>query len=458
MAMVFTLLVSVLLASFGYVLHMRAEALREEEFFDRLEDRALLVERMIDEARGLPVDVKEHLEKALQQALPNEALSVIAMDGRILFQREAKGVGLQRSWLEQATRKGSVRVTQGDRQYVIIDTPEAARNGIRYTVASAVDLTGLRSLERLRATMLISGAIALLLTAVLSWAYAHWALGPVRSLVQRMGRIQEPSERIPIHPSHRADELGEISTTFNALLARLHEAFELQRSFIAGASHELRTPLTVIRGELQQAQQLAGDDPELRAKLHLIQDQAIQIQDLLSQLLWLARTHEGAVAIPMDELRLDELVDRAMERCRMRYPDRPVSLSMTAEEEDLEPLVHGNAVLLTAAVYNLLSNAAKYGGTGRIRLSIATGRQHVSACIGDDGPGMAPELVERVRKLFVRGDGTRGLEGHGIGLALVDRIARAHNGTFELITAPGKGTTACLHLPLARNASALHHQ
>lgn len=450
MAVVFTLLVGVLLALFGSVIHTRAEALREAEFYDRLEDRALLVERLIDEARNLPVDEAEHLAQALRDALPNEALSVIAVDGNVLFQRAMDGLQLQKSWLDLATRQGRVHVSQGHRQYVVIDTPEALRNGIRYTMASAVDEQGMRSMDLLRRTMIMAGLIALLLTAILSWVYANWALVPVRTLVHTAAEIREPSERIPIPASHRKDELGEIATTFNDMLARLQDAFEMQRSFIAGASHELRTPLTIVRGEVHQALQLVQGDPVLKEKLLIIQDQAIEIQDLLNQLLWLARTRSDPGQMPMDMVRLDELADRAMDRCRMRFPDRPVSLSMSASDEDFEPLVKGNAVLLTAAIYNLLSNAAKYGGDGPIRVSIDTSDRYVWVCISDDGPGMPLEVVERAREMFYRAKDVLTLDGHGIGLALVERIAKAHRGELEFTTAPGQGTKACIRLRAGR--------
>jgi hypothetical protein len=169
----------------------------------------------------------------------------------------------------------------------------------------------------------------------------------------------------------------------------------------------------------------------------------------LSQLLWLARTRSDPSQLPKDRVRLDELADRAMEQCRIRYPDRPVTLAMSAESEDLEPLVNVNAVLLTAALYNLLSNAAKYGGVGPIRMSIDTTADEVSACVSDTGPGMTAEMVARAKELFYRSDEARHVEGHGIGLALVERIAAVHQGWFELETAPGSGTKACLRLPAA---------
>lgn len=445
MAVVFTVLVGALLALFGVLVHGHGERLREEEFFDRLEDRAVLVERLIEESRSMPVGEAAHLAQALRDALPDESIVVIGTDGLVLFERAP--MELPNSWRETATRKGRARITQGPRQFVVVDRPETRPLGILYTMASAVDAGGQESLRRLRRSMWITGGIALALTAVLAWLYATWALVPVRLLVRRAAEIHEPSERLPLPPGRRGDELAELAHVLNDLLARIDTAFNVQRSFIANASHELRTPLTVLRGEAHQARQLAAGQPELGQRLRGIEEQAMVMQDLLEQLLWLAQTRGAAERIPFGEVRLDEVAERALERCRARYPDRPVRFAMEPDADGREPLVRGNAVLLTAALYNLLTNAVKYGGE-RIELRVAVQGRDALAAVTDHGKGIAPGALARVRELFYRTTDAAPLDGHGIGLALVDRIMQVHGGTLELSAVEGKGTVAVTRLPL----------
>ncbi|MBL7965172.1 MAG: HAMP domain-containing histidine kinase [Flavobacteriales bacterium] len=444
MAVVFTLLVGALLALFGVLVLRHAEHLREEEFFDRLEDRAVLVERLIEEGRSMTVNEAGHLAQALRDALPEESIVVIGTDDRVLFAREP--IELPVSWRETATRQGRVRVTQGERQFVLVDRPETRPMGILYTMASAIDATGLASLDELRRSMWLTGLVALLLTAGMAWLYATWALVPVRLLVRKAAEIHEPSERIPVPPGRKGDELASVASTFNELLARIDAAFNVQRSFIANASHELRTPLTILRGEAHQARQaLRGAQAE--AHLRAIEEQAMVMQDLLEQLLWLAQTRGAAERIPFTEVRLDEVAERALERCRARYPERPVRFTMDPDPEGTEPLVRGNAVLLTAALYNLLTNAVKYGGE-RIELRIALQGQEALVIVTDHGKGIAPEALASVRELFYRTADAAPLEGHGIGLALVDRIMQVHHGRLELSAVEGKGTVAVVRLPM----------
>lgn len=443
MAIVFTLLVGALLALFGVLVHAHAEHLREDEFFDRLEDRAVLVERLIEESRSMTVSEAEHLAQALRDALPEESIVVIGTDGRVLFERES--IELPSSWRETATRKGRARITQGARQFIVVDRPETRPLGILYTMASAIDASGLESLRELRRSMWVTGLIALLLTAGIAWLYATWALVPVRLLVRRAAEIHEPTERLPEPPGRRGDELAELTIVLNELLGRIDAAFSVQRSFIANASHELRTPLTILRGEAHQAKQLALGSLEMSKHLSGIDEQAIVMQDLLEQLLWLAQTRGAAERIPFAEVRLDEVVERALERCRSRFPDRPVRFAMDLDPDGREPLVRGNAVLLTAALYNLLTNAVKYGGD-RVELRVSVRGDEVVAIVTDHGKGIAPDALARVRELFYRANDAAPLDGHGIGLALVDRIMHVHNGRLELSAVEGKGTVAVVRM------------
>ena len=447
MALVFTLLVGVLLMAFGLFFYSRSEALRQAEFYGRLEDRALLVEHLFEEARAMPVDEAQHLAQALRDALPNEAISVISVEGRVIFQRASEGIVLPESWKELATKMGIARVAQGDRQFVLIDTPEALKNRIRYTMASAVDMRGLHSMAILRRSLLIAGALALLLTAVLAWIYATWALVPVRTLVQRAGEIRAPSERLEVNDARKPDELGSVAIAFNGLLARLDEAFQVQRSFVATASHELRTPLTVVRGQLHQAIGLSGERPELLERLHGIEEQTLHMQDLLDQLLWLAQSQGAGEHLLQEEVRMDEVAERAMQRCRARFPEVLVRFDMAQVDDDHEPVVRGSSVLLTAAVYNLLGNAAKYGGGRPVVLSLRTDAEGTRLEVRDDGPGMEEVTLLRARELFFRGEDVHPLDGHGIGLALVERIIRVHGGSVSISSRSGSGTTVELLLP-----------
>lgn len=445
MAVAFTVLVGAILGLFGFLVHAHSERLRAEEFFDRLTDRALLVEALIDEAQSMTSGEAEHISEALSDALPDEGILVLGPDGRVLFKRSAGGLAIPESWRRLASSAGTARFADGDHQYVVIDRPESlTRNGIKYTLAAAADKQGHTAMAELRRSMLITGFIAVLATAGLAWLYATWALVPVRLLVRKAEEVQEPSQRIPAPPGRKGDELSSIASIINRLLDRIEGAFDQQRSFIANVSHELRTPLTVLRGEVHQA---IGSG-EAWSHLNAIEEQAMHMQDLLEQLLWLAQVRTAGDHASTTLVRVDDVAERAMDRCRARYPSRPLRFNIEQDEAGREPSVMGNAVLITAALYNLLTNAAKYGGAGPVELRISIRNSEVLAAVIDSGPGIASKEISRVRAPFVRTGNAIAHDGHGIGLALVDRIMQVHGGAFNLLSREGEGTTATLRLPL----------
>lgn len=449
MAVAFTVLVAVLILAFSYLILQRSEALREAEFYQRLEDRAVLVEHLFLEARSMPLDEAKHLAQLLQEALPNEELVVLGIDGGVLFQRSATPIELPESWREVASQRGIVRIARDDRQYVVVDRPETVQAGIRYTMTSAIDRNGLASMAMLRRWVIGSGIIALLLTALLSWAYATWALAPIRELVYQLGNMERPSERLTVGNMRTPDELDDVAIAFNDLLVRLDEAFEVQRSFMATASHELRTPLTVVRGELHLAKGLLAASDPAQPHLLAVEAQAVHMQDLLDQLLWLARSQVATTTLLRDRVRLDEVAERAMERCGMRYPHVPIRFELVISDDVQEPVIMGSSVLLTAAVYNLLSNAAKYGAGAPVTLRLEVGSSNASFTVTDKGPGMHPETLQRAKEMFYRAADAAPLEGHGIGLTLVDRIVRVHGGRVAVRSEVGVGTSVVLELPMS---------
>ena len=444
-SLVFVLLVGLILGVFGWYLYEQSDRIRAEEFYQRLDERAALAARLVEQDGGLSLIGDHDLEKTLLAVLPDEGMAIMKSDGEVIFQRTGPMPAVPSTWITSARKTGYVHVSRGERQYSI---RSISKGGDAVIIASAIDLDGRAQLYRLRRSVIAGSALLLLVTGVIAWGFATWTLIPVRSLVRTVNEIQEPTQRVAVPPGPQ-DELGSMATTFNDLLARIEGSFNVQRSFIASASHELRTPLTVVRGELHQALQLAYGQDELSAKLRIVESQALLMQDLLAQLLWLAQIHGPQESLATDEVRLDEVAERAMERCRGRYPDRSVRFNMASDPEGIEPLVRGNAVLLTAAVYNLLTNAAKYGGDGPVSLLLqATGAGQWSISITDTGPGMPSEVVQRVRELFFRAADASRSDGHGIGLALVDRIARVHHGSLDIFTVPGTGTTTALVLPM----------
>ena len=192
-----------------------------------------------------------------------------------------------------------------------------------------------------------------------------------------------------------------------------------ERRFIADASHELRTPLTTLKTELDVALQRERTPDELRAALGSAREETDRLVALAEDLLVLARADEGELPIAREPLDVRELLEDVAARRGVRelHVDAPRGLIVSADRRALE-----------RALGNLVDNAVTHGG-GRIELSAADGAGAVRIAVRDHGPGFPPGFADHAFERFARPDAGRSGSGAGLGLAIVDAIARAHGGS-----------------------------
>ncbi len=244
---------------------------------------------------------------------------------------------------------------------------------------------------------------------------------------------------------HRDDELGDVGRAFDDMAERTSALLLSQRQLMADVSHELRTPLARIRVALE----LAAEDPAAaKDVLADVGGDLDEIDQLIEDILTTARldTQHG---ITRRATPIEDVADGAAARFAARHPDRELERSSEGTGSvDCDP------VLLRRALDNLLDNAAKYSDAS-VKLDVHPDGNTVSFEVVDRGIGMTPEELEHAGTPFWRADGSRARKtgGVGLGLALARRIARAHGGDVALISAPGRGTTARLEIPLSRGAS-----
>nr|WP_255719341.1 ATP-binding protein [Pelomonas sp. P8] len=278
-------------------------------------------------------------------------------------------------------------------------------------------------------------AVALPLVAAAVW----WLLGVSLAPLARVTRAAQAGGANAMDPLPTADLPGEVAPlvdAFNGLLARLAEAFEAQRSFVADAAHELRSPLTALKLQLGLLRDSAPgpQQEEGIARLRGGIDRAVH---LVEQLLALARAEPGAEAtrLPLD---LAELARQALADVQPLAERAGVVLTLTAPD----PLpVSGNPQALRSALRNLVDNAVKYGAR-TVQVSALRGRGGAPLLrVDDDGPGIPPALRERVFDRFQRGEDMT-VEGSGLGLAIVRAAARQHGASVSLADSPLGGLRA----------------
>jgi heavy metal sensor kinase len=246
------------------------------------------------------------------------------------------------------------------------------------------------------------------------------------------------------------DELGRLATTINDLLARLESSFSEQQRFIADASHELRTPLAVLRGETEVALAKRRTADEYQQSLSLIQEEAEQLSRIVEDLFILARQPLDAPARLMKErVSLNATVKDCARAAHVLAARKGVTLTTESNSPSID--LNGDKELITRMILNLLDNAVKYTPAGG-RISLALTRQNGNAkiVVRDTGIGIAEADRQRVFDRFYRVDKarSRALGGAGLGLSIVRWIVEVHGGDIHVDSAPGRGSTFTVDLPL----------
>jgi two-component system sensor histidine kinase MprB len=299
------------------------------------------------------------------------------------------------------------------------------------------DIDAVLAETRTRLIFLALGGV--LLAAALGTVVARAALAPVErltSVVEEVARTRDLSRRVA---ASGTDELSRLAASFNEMLGALEISLRQQRQLVADASHELRTPLTSLRTNLELlARGHPTDETERQGVLTDLVTQMERLSTLVADLIDLARDEEAA--LPVEDLRLDEVVADALAGVRGRYPR--VTFTISSEPTSIQ----GVRSRISRAVTNLLDNAGKWSPAGgTVEVSVSAGEVSVR----DHGPGIAPEDAAHVFDRFWRAPSARHLPGSGLGLSIVKDVAEKHGGSVSLESAPGGGARFRLRLAAA---------
>jgi signal transduction histidine kinase len=291
--------------------------------------------------------------------------------------------------------------------------------------------------EQLVGLALLCGVAALLLSAFAAAVLSRMAIRPVSRLAQRVASLapQRRGERLAFDYGDR--EIGEIAAGMDRYLERIDQYIEREQAFTEDASHELRTPLATVISAAQLLVEQPGMTAQMRERLSRILRAGAQMQGLIEALLFLAREDGGG---PAQDCALDGIVRDAVETARAQGRDRGVAIELAAQPVRCR-VVPGMAA---SVINNLLLNAMRHGGGGRVDVTLAPDRLVVQ----DHGAGIAAEELPQIFDRHYRGAGSGGL---GVGLSIVRRICDRLGWTVEVDSARGQGARFTILLGLTKN-------
>jgi two-component system OmpR family sensor kinase len=289
--------------------------------------------------------------------------------------------------------------------------------------------------------VLIGAGASLGVSALLAWYLAR----PIRSLRWAFRSAAEGRLDTRVRPLMRGrrDEIADLGDDFDQMAQQLQKLVAAQRRLLHDVSHELRSPLA----RLEAAIGLVRQSPEkLEASLDRIEREAARLDELVGEVLTLARLESGAAGAAAEIVELAELVADIAEDARFEAQAARRKLSLKATGN---PRVRGSAELLHRAVENVVRNAVKYtADETEVEVELATRAGKAVLTVADRGPGLAPEALERVFEPFYRASSDRA-KGFGLGLAIAQRAIVSHGGSIRAVNRDGGGLRLEIELPLA---------
>ena len=303
-----------------------------------------------------------------------------------------------------------------------------------------------KGIYRISLIFLIVGGIVILITGSVSFFLANSIISPIKELTYVAQRIG--AGNLNIRSRKRTDdEIGKLSDTMNYMTEEILKKDRLKNEFICSVSHELRTPLTAIRGwaDTLNTEESLEDCQVLKEGLNIISREAERLTHMVEELLDFSRFVSGKVTLEKEEVSIKFLIEHIKRYMAPRAQREDIRF-MVKYEDDM-PSVQVDKNRIKQVLINILDNAFTFTNSkGCICVEAKAERNFIVISVSDNGCGIGPEELPKVKEKFYKGKSSK--SQNGIGLSICDEIIKLHKGIFEIDSELGKGTTVYIKLPL----------
>ena len=321
-------------------------------------------------------------------------------------------------------------------------------NGEKWMIViSAKDIGGFNLLYKLK-NIIIIGILAIsIIIFIVSYFLAKSFLNPIKRKINTAMEISSSNLHQRIEIENPNDEIGQLAIAFNRMLDRLEESFKLQSTFISNASHEIKNPLTTISGTAEIALLKDRSIEEYKHTLESIIQDSDFLNSLVNQLFNLAKTNANFEKLPKEDFPILDIIEVISIQNKKLYPNL-VKIIISNNSQNAN--IYGNKDLLISAINNLIDNAIKFSNKKDVILETIRIGNTIIITITDNGPGVDKLELAKITSAFYRSEKVRDIKGHGIGLALTEKIINLHNGSLIFENKKiSSGLSVTVNLPLS---------
>jgi signal transduction histidine kinase len=443
LALQFSLLVAGILLIFSLLVYNNSKNFRHNEFYERLKEKGFTItELILEESDEIDTALLASIERNNLNFLKDQRIFVYNNKQLLVYRNSFEYNEPKHKLLEEIVKKNEISFSDGEAEFAGFTFNHPT--GKYYVIIGAVDESGVKKIEFLKNLLLQIFIISLFVTGFLGWFFAKRSLNPMLEVVNEVGQITGKNLHKRVQIGNAKDEIDHLAVTFNEMLNRIEDSFMMQKNFVSNASHEFRTPLTSMKGMIEVMLMKNRSEEDYIKTLTSINEDINNLIELLQGLSELAQVNNDFIEASFEPLEiLDLLLDSRAELIKTK-PNFSINVDVkNFGTEENQSIILGNTALLKSALKNIMDNACKFSPNQKVNITVLLNKEVIVQFM-DDGIGISTDEIKHIFEPFYRGNDTRNINGHGIGLSLVKRIVELHNGSISVSSHQGVGTTFTL--------------
>ena len=397
---------------------------RKQEFEVRLNEKAQSAIKLLNDYKALDVRILQLVDSNTIHKLYNEKMLVFDSTLHLVYSSlDDTRIKWNYADLQSLKTKGSFFKKEKDLE--TFGFYYSGKEGVYYVLISAEDHYGKRKLEYLIYTLLGAYLLFTVITWILAFMIVKRQLRPLDFFHKRISSINEQHLELQLETQPDSKhEIDLLSNEFNFMMSRIADAYQKQKEFKSQASHELRTPLARISAQLEN--QIKASDAKQKEVLSQIFEDVNRLNELINSLLLLSRTEIQKSPV-RETARLDEVVYSSIEKISAQFPEIKINLEIDLADH-LEAIleIRGNSALLELSVTNLLKNAYLYSNDRMVNIVIRESKNSLVLVMSNKGDTLSPDEQKNMFQPFMRGRNSKGYNGLGLGLRIVQRILNSY--------------------------------
>jgi signal transduction histidine kinase len=439
----------ILLGAFFYI-HFQFKLNLEDEYYESLRSKALLIAEMVagkkTDEQDFKIEAPSEIASPLSGDYP-ENISIYTPEGKRLYSFNPARDDINPRAFEDVENYGECRFDHGKFSALAIGYQNKSGEDYVVIAESVFDNVYVNNLTQI---LIVVFFISITLVAIGGWFFARQALAPVSRIMNQVDELLPTDMSHRLETTNQHDELSRLVITFNKLLDRIQQVFRLQKMFLSNISHELKNPLNVIVSQLEVMLQKERSKEDYQATLSSVLYDVKELNEVADKLMQMARIHADDATIRFQQLRVDELIWQTKETLLKNHPEYTIHFEVVRlPDEEQKLFVNGNEQLLKTALINLMENGCKFSPDKQVKVSLSFLPGDVPVIeITDNGPGIPTEELPLIFNAFYRSPKTSSVKGSGIGLSLVVSILKLHHVDLDVKSQMAQGTTFIMKFPI----------